>query len=94
MGVLAGLASIILSITLYAYKSDQNHIEKLIEAETEQRIETDKNIKDSVVKAVDHADDIMEAHIKQEAIEREIIKAQYTQIQSDLTIIKSHLIND
>jgi len=94
MGVLAGLASIILSVTLYAYKSDQNNIETQIRLEKEQRIESEKNIKDSVVKAIEHCDDIMEAHKKEEAIEREQLRAQYTQIQSDLTIIKSHLIND
>lgn len=44
MGVLAGLASIILSVTLYAYRSDQHNIIEKIEIEKTQRIEYDNHI--------------------------------------------------
>jgi hypothetical protein len=65
MGVLAGLASIILSITLYAYKSDQNNIETQIELEKEQRIKSDEEIKSNIIDCkVEFKEDIKQHKIQ------------------------------
>lgn len=71
MGVLAALASIILSITLYAYKSDFNHVEERIIVESAQRKKADEliriNIKETMM---DHE----KLHIEQDKSNVMLIK--------------------
>lgn len=52
MGVLAGLASIILSITLYAYNQDQKNLDYKITTETNERKAADVEIINNAEKLI------------------------------------------
>lgn len=62
IGVLGILCSLILSITLYAYKSDQNHIEEKIQTETIERKNADTQLRYNFEKSMqDHNTNVHQA---------------------------------
>lgn len=56
--------------------------------------ETAKSIESAKRESFIYSEKLMKEHKEAEEIEREQIKLQYTQIQSDLTIIKKYLIDN
>jgi hypothetical protein len=82
MGVLATLATLVLSVTLYAYRSDQSKTDEKINTETIERKESDTELKQEIKET-------MLDHEKLHESDRNMLK----QMQEDINIIKKHLLD-